>query len=522
MPAAFDPYQQWLGVPPEEQPPNHYRLLGIALFEQDRAAIERAAQQRSIYLRALATGGQAPLVEKLIAEVAAAKACLLAPEKKASYDHNVRLILKARPVALKPPPPPTSQAPTAVASSTGAPGLPAAVATVPLTPPPGRAKGATADMSQQPTDVWSGIAQLGEYKLLEKLGEGGMGAVYKAMHTKLGRVVALKILSRERVWDDRVVARFEREMRAAGAVDHPNVVHATDAREVDGIRLLAMEFVDGLDLAALIRRCHPLPVADVCELVRQAALGLQAAHEHGLVHRDVKPSNLMLSRQGQVKLLDLGLARFALDQPLAAEVTSSDQTVGTIEYMAPEQFSDSHAVDIRADIYSLGCTCFKLLTARTPFGSTEQQGLAKRILAQIDQPVPSIHRFRGDVPKELSQVLERMLAKDPAARPATPAVVAELMAPFAVGNNLATLFARAEKAPEQGPGNPAAVTSTQVTTAPPGRRWQRVLGPVQRIVRSSSDNRWVQVWVAVTMAFFIVALLLLASLGVWTLLAGHR
>jgi serine/threonine protein kinase len=226
--------------------------------------------------------------------------------------------------------------------------LPGAVPTGPSTAPPGRAPGATADISQQPTGVWSGIAQLGEYKLLEKLGEGGMGAVYKAMHTKLGRLVALKILSRERVWDDRAVARFEREMRAAGAVDHPNVVRATDAREVDGIRLLAMEFVDGLDLTALVRRCHPLPVADVCELIRQAAMGLQAAHEHGLVHRDVKPSNLMFSRQGQVKLLDLGLARFALDSPRAMEVTSSDQTVGTIEYMAPEQFSDSHAVDIRA------------------------------------------------------------------------------------------------------------------------------------------------------------------------------
>jgi serine/threonine protein kinase len=519
LPAAFDPYQQWLGVPPEEQPPNHYRLLGIALFEQDRAVIERAAQQRSIHLRALAGSGQVPLVEKLIAEVAAAKACLLAVEKKASYDHNLRLILKARAVTTKPPPPPTSQAPTAVVSSTSVPALPAAV---PLTAPPGRALGATRDVSQQPTDIWSGIAQLGEYKLLEKLGEGGMGAVYKAMHTKLGRVVALKILSRERVWDDRVVARFEREMRAAGAVDHPNVVRATDAREVDGIRLLAMEFVDGLDLAALVRRCHPLPVADVCELVRQAALGLQAAHEHGLVHRDVKPSNLMVSRQGHVKLLDLGLARFALDQPLESEVTSSDQTVGTVEYMAPEQFSDSHAVDIRADIYSLGCTCFKLLTARTPFVSGEQKGLVQRILAQMEQPLPSIHLFRGDVPKELCQVLERMLAKDPAARPATPAVVAELMAPFAVGNNLPVLCARAVKSPEHGPGGSTAVTATQVAAAPPSRRWQRVLGPIQRIVRSSSDKPWVQAWVAVTMAFFIVAVLVLASLGVWTLLAGHR
>ena len=251
-------------------------------------------------------------------------------------------------------------------------------------------------------------------------------------------------------------------------------------------------------------------------------MGLQAAHEHGLVHRDVKPSNLMLSRQGQVKLLDLGLARFALEPPVENEVSNSDQTVGTIEYMAPEQFSDSHAVDIRADVYSLGCTCFKLLTARTPFVSEEPRGLVQRILTQMEQPVPSIHLFRGDVPKELGQVLERMLAKDPAARPATPAAVAELMTPFTVGNNLLSLFARAEKAPEQDPGSPTAATLTQVAATEPGRRWRRVFGPVQKIVRSSSDKRWVQAWVAVTMAFFIVAVLLLASLGVWTLLSGHR
>jgi hypothetical protein len=140
----------------------------------------------------------------------------------------------------------------------------------------------------------------------------------------------------------------------------------------------------------------------------------------------------------------------------------------------------------------------------------------------MDQPPPSIHRFRDDVPKELARLLERMLAKDPAARPATPAVVAELMAPFTAGSNLQTLFALAEKATEQGPGSPTAVTLTQQAPARPSRRWQRVLGPVQRIVRSSSDKRWVQAWVAVTMALFIVAVLLLASLGVWTLLSGHR
>ncbi len=152
------------------------------------------------------------------------------------------------------------------------------------------------------------LGSLGEYELLEKLGEGGMGAVYKARHTKLKRLVALKVLPKARVHHEGTVARFEREMEAVGRVNHPNIVQAHDAREIDGERFLVMEYVDGLDLDELVRRHGPLPIADACELIRQAAVGLQYAHEHGLVHRDIKPSNLMLSREGQVKILDLGLA----------------------------------------------------------------------------------------------------------------------------------------------------------------------------------------------------------------------
>jgi hypothetical protein len=152
---------------------------------------------------------------------------------------------------------------------------------------------------------------LGEYQLLEELGRGGMGRVYKALHTKLDRIVALKVLPRGRDGDPKAIVRFEREMKAVGRLAHPNIVQAHDAREIDGTPVLIMEFVDGLDLAEIVRRLGPLPVADACELVRQTALALQCAHEHGLVHRDIKPSNIMLARSGEVKLLDLGLARFA-------------------------------------------------------------------------------------------------------------------------------------------------------------------------------------------------------------------
>ena len=259
---------------------------------------------------------------------------------------------------------------------------------------------------------------LGEYQILEELGHGGMGRVYRALHTKLDRVVAVKVLPRGRMEDPQAIARFEREMRAVGQLAHPNIVQAYDAREIDGTPVLIMEFVDGLDLAELVRRIGPLPVADACELVRQAALGLQRAHEHGLVHRDIKPSNLMLALSGQpsvsghqrpavgdsaprpssvappqVKILDLGLALLKADEPAGEgatdseggtgvsavppvatapgeELTGAQQIMGTVSYMAPEQAGDAHQVDIRADIYSLGCTLYKLLSGRAPFRAT--------------------------------------------------------------------------------------------------------------------------------------------------------
>lgn len=155
------------------------------------------------------------------------------------------------------------------------------------------------DNAEAPDDASPDHEQLGPYRLLEKLGAGGMGTVYKALHTKLDRVVAIKVLSKSRLNDADAVARFEREMKAVGRLQHPHIVHATDADEDDGVHYLVMEFVDGIDLSKLQRRLGRLPVAEACELVRQGAIGLQYVHEHGLVHRDIKPSNLMLAVSGQ-------------------------------------------------------------------------------------------------------------------------------------------------------------------------------------------------------------------------------
>jgi len=209
-------------------------------------------------------------------------------------------------------------------------------------------------------------ATLGQYVLLSRCGQGGMGAVYKAMHTRLKRLVAVKILPPQRLADPQAVARFQREMEAVGRLNHPNIVQAMDANEVDGQHFLVTEFVDGVNLSRLVRSGSPLPIPDACEIVRQAALGLQHAHDHDLIHRDVKPSNLMLTSAGIVKLLDLGLARLRPELPVEGDMTASGQIMGSADYMAPEQCLDARDVDARADIYSLGCTLYCLLTGRRP------------------------------------------------------------------------------------------------------------------------------------------------------------
>src|SRR4051812_17497470 len=196
--------------------------------------------------------------------------------------------------------------------------------------------------------------RLGRYEVLEKLATGGMGAVYRARHVELGKVVALKVLPAADL-SEVSLARFKNEMRAIGRLHHPHIVTAHDAGDVDGVHYLAMELVDGVDLARLVGRHGRLPVPDACEAVRQAALGLQHAFEKGLVHRDVKPSNLMLARGGRVQVLDLGLARACEDSP-SERLTSKGAMLGTADYLAPEQWEHPHAADTRADIYSLRCT----------------------------------------------------------------------------------------------------------------------------------------------------------------------
>jgi serine/threonine protein kinase len=358
-----------------------------------------------------------------------------------------------------------------------------------------------------PDTIHSGPTEwgtIGSYRLLAKLGEGGMGAVYKALHVHLEKVVAIKVLPADRLQDPAAVARFRREMKVVGQLDHPHLVHAFDAGEVDGRHFLAMEYVQGLDLSTLARRHGPLRVADACELVRQAALGLQAAHERGLVHRDIKPANLMLAQmrnaefgmrneEGQnpspnsafripnsafVKVLDLGLALLHDDagQLEPRDLTSTGQFMGTVDYMAPEQAGDSHGVDIKADIYSLGATLYKLLTGEAPFAGPKYPTLISKMMALANESPAPLRQKRHDAPAELEAVLARMLHREAGKRYAAPAEVAAALAPFCAGADPAALLLsvadslrkserpQAERVPHTGDSPPATISTAPVSS----------------------------------------------------------
>jgi formylglycine-generating enzyme required for sulfatase activity/tRNA A-37 threonylcarbamoyl transferase component Bud32 len=274
--------------------------------------------------------------------------------------------------------------------------------------------------------------RVGPYCLLEWLGKGGMGEVFKARHRHLGRHAALKLIRREQLGHPDSVLRFRREARAAARLEHPNVVTVYDADRAGDIHFIAMEYVEGTDLGRLLRANGPLPAAEASECIRQAALGLQHAHEQGLVHRDLKPGNLMLTCKGPeqaptIKILDFGLARFLSELSDDAGLTPTGQWVGTPEFLAPEQARDSKSADIRADIFSLGCTLFRLLTDQPAFeGETSTDKITARLIGEAR----SLPALLPGAPAGLESVLARMLARAPDARYQMPAEVAAALAPF--------------------------------------------------------------------------------------------
>lgn len=277
--------------------------------------------------------------------------------------------------------------------------------------------------------------RLGPYVLGERLGGGGMGDVFLATHVLMNtRRVAVKILKPHLADQPHFLQRFLREIAAIGGVkSHPNLVHAEFADLAGNVPYLVMEYVPGIDLGQYLKKRGPLPVADACEIIVQAAHGLAAIHEAGFVHRDLKPSNLMVTKEGVVKVLDLGLARLQTTDIPADELTNTDCVLGTSDYTAPEQSEDPRTVDIRADIYSLGCTIYKLLSGQAPYA--EHASAAQKIRAHAEAPFPN---WPASVSPGLAAVLTKMVAKNREDRHANPPELAAVLSPFTSGNRLKT------------------------------------------------------------------------------------
>jgi serine/threonine protein kinase len=383
-PGPFDPYHTWLGIPPEEQAPNLYRLLGVRVFEDKMEVIEHAADQRMAHLRALQTGRHGALSQQVLNEVAAARICLLNAEKRAAYDAELRQKLAAA----------------------GPPPLP------PATP-------------EQTDDIDGTVFD--HYLLLDLLAQTRTGPIFKARHRPMNRAVAIKIVSGDGPKKADVVARFYRKVQILAGLEHPNLVTAYDAGERDGTHYLVMEHVDGRDLGTMLREIGPLPVAHAVNYVMQAASGLGYAHAHAVYHRNVKPTNLLVDRQGVVKVVGFGLARIE-GGPLSSEESPREEltmpgfVLGTREYMAPEQMLSSCAADHLSDIYGLGCTLHTLLIGRPPYVSKPQGG---KMTSPLKGPIPSLSQQRPDVPASVDAVFRRMLAPRREERPQSMAEVIE-------------------------------------------------------------------------------------------------
>jgi serine/threonine protein kinase/WD40 repeat protein len=326
-------------------------------------------------------------------------------------------------------------------------------------------RGAVGEDTAESDAIPAELANHPRYRVVKLLGRGGMGDVYQAEHRLMHRMVALKLIKKRCVRNPAAIDRFHREVRAAARLVHPHIVTAYDAEQAGDLHFLVMEYVEGVELAEVVKRQGPLSVRKACDYVRQAALGLQHAYEQGMVHRDIKPHNLMVTNvrkgesvrreaasatdaasvsttSGVVKILDFGLASLTAEEIVDTLVNDADATgglaasqltavgtvIGTPDYIAPEQAIDAHAADVRADIYGLGCTLYYLLAGNPPF---QESTVMAKLLAHSRQQAEPLSQLRQDVPAELDSLVRRMMAKSPDDRFATPAEVAAALVPFA-------------------------------------------------------------------------------------------
>jgi len=390
-----------------------------------------------------------------------------------------------------------------------------------------------------------GLAEHPDYEILGELGRGGMGVVYLAQNKLMGRKEVLKVVSRELMDRRGVLDRFLREIRNAAQLHHPNIVTAYSAIRAGESIVFAMEYVEGHDLAQLVKGNGPLPVAHACNFIYQAALGLQYAHEKGMVHRDIKPSNLILARHGKkpvVKVLDFGLAKATLEVPMDGGLTHEGQMLGTPDYIAPEQSLDAHKADVRADIYSLGCTLYYVLSGGPPFQGTS---LYEVLQAHHSMEARPLNLVRPEVPWELAAVVGKMMAKEPARRYQSPSEVAQALKPYFKPGEAGLVASKAEvsqvgpapevrRAARPGPSSMANVApasrepraKTTVESTQPEPVWQNLIAipetePIPPTVQPSDPWRdWPRRswhWPLVAGGILLVALSIAWFAGVLTI-----
>jgi serine/threonine-protein kinase len=328
------------------------------------------------------------------------------------------------------------------------------------------------------SDRWEEL-KIGPYHILDRLGEGGVSEVFKAWDNAKGRIVALKVLHQHLTNHSAAVRELQREQQAVMRMSHPNIIRIFDANHIGDVSYFAMEFIEGIDLEGYVRRCGQMTIEGACEYVRQAAQGLEFAHQLGLVHRDIKPANLFLAipgglRDGEtlsarrtaetvVKILDWGLARIRPDalplpppdsrgegkgNPVDIDLdTEKGMLIGTADYIAPEQARDPCLVDIRSDIYSLGCTLYYLLAGQPPF---QGGSLMQKLLQHQEAERPNLRQLRPEVTEELASLVQRMMARQPEERYAIPLLVAAALRPFTSAANRpgsSPMVARPKKPP---------------------------------------------------------------------------
>lgn len=364
---------------------------------------------------------------------------------------------------------------------------------------------------------WRGLV-LGDYAVLEPLGKGGMGRVFKAEHRGTKRIACVKVMSKANANDSQYLDRFRREAKLVSALRHPHIVESFGFGEADGIPYLVMEFVQGSDLSQYIKEHGPLSVRSATDVVRQTARGMDYAHRRGVVHRDIKPGNLLADARGHVRVLDLGLARLSAtgqsDEPEFLTMTQTGQVMGTVDFVAPEQAMDARDADARSDIYSLGCTLHYLLTGRPPFAGGKETLIA-RLVAHRERDIPSLRSVRQDVPEALDAIFMRMMAKNPSDRYQSMAELARDLEAVCATSPTVASPAAASTAPTRPPPLPAkcqyqdTLANQQTATLLPMSSFRR------RHLRRRSRT-------SLAKPLIVVAALLLAGIALWVFRSSIR